>query len=298
MTITIREAEEAAWSEDLILLKLKKRYDPREWVVLSQVRNKTGYDRKPERYADALALNCWKSRGMELHGFEFKSRRSDLLRELRDPNKAESGIYAYCDRWWLVVGHLGLIKPDELPVTWGLMAPKSGQLAIRVKAPKLEPKELDRRFVASVLRAAQWQTETESHYKKGFDAGKSEGIKDGIELGERRAQSTASFDLKRGLEALQREEEFKKAAGIGWGHYNAGQIGHIVAFLMGRNPSMVLQSAKRVLDNAAKVTANGSKDLEAAIKESKDLEKITRRIREGQPPEPSRRRKKGRSSGS
>jgi hypothetical protein len=292
MTLTIREAEAKAWDENRIFLELKKRYDPREWAVLAQVRNMTGYQQgRRERYADALALNCWSSRGMELHGFEFKSSRSDLLRELRDPGKADSGIYAYCDRWWLVVGHLGLIKRDELPVTWGLMAPKQGSLAVRIKAPKLEPKELDRRFVASVLRSIQQQVEPQSIYDKGFKAGALEGYKEGREAGIKTAHTNASYETKKGLKALEDQEAFKKAAGLEWGHYDWGQIGHIVAFLRGRSPALVLQSAKRLMDNAA----NWSKGLEAAIKEAKELEKVTKAIREGKPlpkSPPKKRRKK------
>lgn len=291
MTLTIREAEAKAWDENRIFLELKKRYDPREWAVLAQVRNMTGFQQgRRERYADALALNCWSSRGMELHGFEFKSSRTDLLKELRDPEKADSGIYAYCDRWWLVVGHLGLIKKEELPVTWGLMAPKKGSLAVRVKAPKLDPKELDRRFVASVLRSVQQQVEPQSIYDKGFKAGALEGYKEGREAGIRTAHVNASYEAKKGLQALEDQKTFREAAGLDWGHYNWGQIGHIVAFLQGRSPTMILKSAKNLLDRAA----NWSKDLEIAIQEAKELEKVTQLVREGKPPPESPPKKRHR----
>jgi hypothetical protein len=75
--------EKVGWSEEVIFSKLKLQYEEREWVLLPQVRAGTGG--YVQRTADAIAINCWRSRGMVLHGFEFKSRRSDWLRELKAP---------------------------------------------------------------------------------------------------------------------------------------------------------------------------------------------------------------------
>lgn len=131
---------------------LAAKYCPPTWAYLEQVRNRTGYGR--ERYADGVAFNLWPSQGMEVHGFEVKVDRPDLMRELRDPGKA-GAIQRFCDRWWLVLADEKLIQPGELPPTWGLMVvvgDKVPKLKSVTAAPKLEPEPLARTFVASVMR--------------------------------------------------------------------------------------------------------------------------------------------------
>jgi len=87
---------------------------------------------------------------MELHGFEIKTSRSDWLSELRKPGKAEATV-CYCDRFWVVTPK-DLIKPGELPPTWGWLTAGEDSLHIAVAAPALTPTALDRGFIASVLR--------------------------------------------------------------------------------------------------------------------------------------------------
>lgn len=132
---------------------LRKRYAAPAWALLEEVRNKTGYGGGPERYADALAMSLWPSRGLELHGFEIKASRGDWLRERDDPEKAEA-ISAYCDRWWLVVQSDGIVLDGELPPTWGLLVLRGKVLATVTEAAKREPKAIGRAFLASLLRRA------------------------------------------------------------------------------------------------------------------------------------------------
>ncbi len=133
---------------------LRKRYESQKgaWIYMTEVRNATGYGDKSTTYADAVALSLWPSRGIELHGHEIKISRGDWLRELKDPGKAEP-IQKYCDRWWLVLGDPDIIKPGELPPTWGLMAVKGGQLRALIEAPKLERQPWTPEFVASFFRS-------------------------------------------------------------------------------------------------------------------------------------------------
>jgi hypothetical protein len=70
-------------SQDVIAA-LRKKYPAAAWAFLEQVANGTGYAKK-YRWADALAMGLWPSRGMELHGIEVKVSRSDWLRELENP---------------------------------------------------------------------------------------------------------------------------------------------------------------------------------------------------------------------
>lgn len=186
--------------------RLKVRYQAPEWVVLEEVRNQVGY-RKQERYADALALSTYPSRGMKLIGFEIKVSRSDVVKELRSPEKARA-IQAYCDHWYLVVGSSSLVTLDELPVNWGLLTPH-GEHGLRAKkaAPQLEdPKEWDREFMASLLRNA--------HRNKPLQQELDEAFKNGQKSG----RDLAGYEAKRArtdLEALREKvRRFEEVSGV------------------------------------------------------------------------------------
>lgn len=151
------------WTERDMLDLIHERYardhgnGPR-YVVAEHVRNVAGFGDyrsggAPLRTADAIAIDLWPSGGNLLHGFEVKVSRSDWLSELRDPTKADA-IRRYCDHWWLVVPD-AQIAHDGLPDGWGLLAVGSdGRLRQRRAAPKLDRRDPDPSFLASLLRAA------------------------------------------------------------------------------------------------------------------------------------------------
>ncbi len=125
---------------------LSRRFPAGEWAYFEEVRQKPGAGRS----ADSVAVNLWSSRGYAICGFEVKVTRSDWLRELKDPSKAQP-IFEYCDRWALVA-EKGIVKEGEIPDTWGHIE-KRGQTLYEVKAaPKLQAKPLTREFFASLIR--------------------------------------------------------------------------------------------------------------------------------------------------
>jgi hypothetical protein len=153
------------------------------WMLLPQVRDATGFG--GSRTADALAMNGWPSRGLEVHGFELKASRGDWQRELRKPAKAES-VFQYCDRWWVVVpelpekgDRLQIVRPAELPASWGLLIAKDGRCKAAVQAPKLKPKPLDRAFIAAVLRRLAAVGTPEAKVEAAFAKGRQEGVESG-----------------------------------------------------------------------------------------------------------------------
>lgn len=129
---------------------LRIRYPGPEWALFFEVANGTGAHTR--RYADAVAMNLFPSRGLEIHGFEFKTSRADWLREIKNPSKAEA-IFKYCDRWWIVAWP-DTIREGELPPTWGHIEFKNGKLRQVTAAPRLEPEPLSRSFVAAMMRRA------------------------------------------------------------------------------------------------------------------------------------------------
>ena len=160
------------WNEQDIINAIGKRCSAPEWAFFPQVRNGTGFAQLP-RTADAVAMNCYPSRGLEVHGFEVKTNRNDFLNELKDPEKAES-IAKYCDRWWLVMSDSSYVMPGELPVNWGMLSMHGGVLRCDKEAPKLDAVPLDRLFVAALLRnQAICPNEEETRkYNEGREYGK------------------------------------------------------------------------------------------------------------------------------
>jgi hypothetical protein len=130
---------------------LVQRYPAPEWVLVPEVRDGTGFT--GSRTADAVAMNCYPSKGLEVHGFEFKRARSDWLRELEDGAKADA-VARHCDRWWIVADE-GVVRREELPKPWGLVVVKADvlrQAAAALPLPRSRRPDLDRCFVASFLR--------------------------------------------------------------------------------------------------------------------------------------------------
>lgn len=128
---------------------IRKRFPAPEWATLFEVANGTGAGQS--RWADAIAMNLWPSRGMAVHGFEIKVSRTDWQKELSQPEKANE-IARFCDFWWLVAPE-EIVKPGELPLGWGHLAPDNkGRLKVVANAAERTPEPLTRHFVGALLR--------------------------------------------------------------------------------------------------------------------------------------------------
>ncbi|MBM9509931.1 hypothetical protein [Actinacidiphila acididurans] len=94
------------------------------------------------RRADVVHIGLWQSRGAgRIDVCELKTSRSDFLRELNDPAKAEAW-WPYSTAFWLVVPHLSIAGPDDLPAGWGLMVPsgRGRRFKTVVKPAEREPR--------------------------------------------------------------------------------------------------------------------------------------------------------------
>jgi hypothetical protein len=71
--------------------------------------------------ADALYVGFTSTSGRLLVGHEIKASRADWLRELDHSGKAD----AWADQChaWYVVAPQGIVRPGELPASWGLLTP-------------------------------------------------------------------------------------------------------------------------------------------------------------------------------
>lgn len=147
-------------SERDLVRAIRAAYPANEYAVLSQVANSTGTG--AGRWADAIALGLWPSRGMPLHGFECKSSRADWKRELENPEKAES-IASKCNYWWIVTANDKVALVEELPPPWGLYVIEGTTLRKVKPAAYIEnDKPLSRGFVGALLRQAQAQIDEDA----------------------------------------------------------------------------------------------------------------------------------------
>lgn len=106
-----------------------------------------------QRRLDALAVGLWRSTEHRFIGFEIKVSRSDLLAELRRPEKAERGAQIV-DSFYLVLGDKGILKPDDpVPDDWGILVPHGRGLAARRWA-KPHQRDFDAGLISGAIQAA------------------------------------------------------------------------------------------------------------------------------------------------
>lgn len=205
---------------------LQSRFALPEFALMFEVRSGTGHNNNV-RYADALALSLWPSRGLELIGFEVKVIRSDWLRELKEPQKADR-IGRFCDRWYVVAGAKDIVLPGELPSGWGLMVPRGDGLSVSKEAPPLTPEPISRSFLASLMRAACAQSPAEGIIAQRLKAALSEQASKLKSTYEQRARyDTSELSVLR-----QAVEDFERASGVSIRGWRGKKVGEAVNFII------------------------------------------------------------------
>lgn len=135
-----------------VIASLRGWFPSGQYAFLEQVAPGTGA--RGYRWADAVAMSVWPSRGYDIHGIEVKVSRYDWLKELKQPTKSEA-IQKYCNRWWIATPDESLIQLGELPLTWGHMVMKGDTMRVVIQAPPLDPQPITIEFLAGVLRNVQ-----------------------------------------------------------------------------------------------------------------------------------------------
>ncbi len=182
---------------------LRNRFCPPAWAFIPQVRSGTGFV-SAVRTADAIAMGLWPSRGLHLYGFEIKIYRNDWLKELMNPAKAEE-IASFCDFWW-VVAPKDIVKIEEVPASWGLMIPHGSTTKIVKQAEQLKPQQIDKLFLAAILRRAQ---ETIAPEVKISDA-----FKEGEKKGEEKINQNFEYERRQHQSFKDTVATFEKASGV------------------------------------------------------------------------------------
>lgn len=241
-------------SGDLMAL-VERRYPQPAWTTLSEIRDGTGFSTAGQS-ADAMAFGTWPSRGLKIIGFEFKSYRGDWIRELKNPEKAETFV-GYCDEWWLVTGSDNVAKIEEIPPSWGwAVGTNKGLMTVKEPVP-VEAKPISRIFLMSIMRNVAKRYVPAKRLK--------ELVQKEVDAFEKRAAESREYNenlAKSDLERLEAQvKAFKEASGIDIDCWSNGKrIGEVVKVVMESrlrwNIKAVREAAgqcQQVLDKLAQV---------------------------------------------
>jgi hypothetical protein len=257
--------------KDDLLSILAKKYALPYWAFIREFRNATGFS--ATRSADALAFGMYRSRGQAIIGFEVKTVRSDWLRELKNPEKAEP-IAQFCDYFYLVVPSPPfqlpeVAQPEELPAPWGLIGINvvKGKSIFLKQAEKLDAAPLSRPFLCAIVKQAM-----DSVTVPIADALK-EARAAGYREGQKRAEEMAPGDMQDLRDLEKQVLAFEKTSGIRIHAWEDGQeLAALVA--LARKLKGGDQKERRALENAHSILAHATLDVRERIAE---MEKLLRK---------------------
>lgn len=265
-----RSANRTTWDA------LREWLPDKEWVLLPEVRNGAGF--QSSNSADAIAVNYWPSRGMPVWGFEFKASRSDWLRELKQPAKAEAMI-RFCNRWWVLAEGMSIVADDELPDGWGLLICVDGRIKKVREAENLGNKELTRAFTINLLRrAAEFVVPP---------AATEEALAEARRQGAEHAEGV-NIAVQQELDGLQKVcAEFERNSGIRLDRYtwHAPALGRAAKMLVDAHPAETINNLIVACERAIEA-AKLSRDIVSEVfrKESDDDKENHQRSRRNPTP--------------
>ena len=256
--------EEEPWTEQRMLSALESsdRFGPPNAAFLAHVHGYVG----GVRSADGVSIGVRESRGLMIQGIEVKTTRSDWLRELHKPEKADGTVFRFCDRWWLAVPRgKKVIQPGELPAPWGIVSIDGRGVHVEKQAPELSPVPIDRRFVSELFRRAVEQLPEERVIRTARDRGYAEGRKDEMENAAERAKGLET-ELAEKRELIA---SFEKVLGQSIDRWSSDDRGEKVR----RALEFVLEngheSAIRELERARKVVVSLLEDMDKSLTEAR-----------------------------
>lgn len=239
-----------------VIHALRMKYDGNAYAFMEQVGDGTGA--RAYRWCDALVMSLWPSRGLDLIGIEVKVSRSDFLKELSLPQKADA-IAKFCDYWYLAVGDENIVQAGELPSTWGLLVPDSkGNLRCRVEATKLEAQPISRSFLAAVLRQASVQitdvAKMIAEYNRGVEIGRKEAEETAKHSRENWKQMHAELDKS--------VRDFERVSGVRINNWQGGEkIGHAVQLVLSNMGSRIKGQLEDLHGQALRIVTNIENEL-------------------------------------
>lgn len=143
-------------AEDLVRMLRDKYKNPNayggvDYVVLEQVPNGTGFA-QAYRWIDAVLFSLIPSKGLYRSAYEIKVSRSDLIRELQNPEK-HRWCQEYFHEFWFVCPK-EIVQDGEIPNGIGLMCPHGDKLVIKKHCARNDNPKLDDQILAAFMRAS------------------------------------------------------------------------------------------------------------------------------------------------
>jgi hypothetical protein len=222
------------------------RYPAQSHALLWEVANGTGSNSRT--FADAVAFGLWPSHGHEIEGIEIKVSRGDWLREKAKPDKSQP-VFRYCRRWWLACPK-GMVAPDELPPTWGLLELTGAVLRVKVKAPALEPERVSLGFVAAMLRRhAGVDSEMSTNEVERQVRERVAAIKDQLE---KRAQQQLAYRQRNAEEGIALLDRVAAETGVDFRTHMPDGLLAVVRLAMAIKGERAWQSKVATLRNTAR----------------------------------------------
>lgn len=196
-----------------LLRMIQARYQGPEWAVLDELHDGTGGS--STRRFDAVAFNCWPSRGFIRLGFEIKISRADFSKELAAHEK-RAALEKHCHEVYFVVGP-NVCTAREIPEPWGLLEVRGDKLHCTRKSQHRKVESLTETFAVCAIRrlTEAADAERQRHYRfdgdeltqADIDARVAESLKAGQEhtAREQYRVAEAKAELYRAQEAFQRD---------------------------------------------------------------------------------------------
>lgn len=157
------------------------------------------------RRYDAIALSLWGSLGVQVHGFEIKTAKSDWNAERLNPAKS-APLAKPCDFWW-VVAPREVVDVKTVPPGWGVLHVVGNGLRVAVQAPKREP-ERNEAFWQCMLSRMAYRTDKD-------DADRLRALTVQVRADHAKSHDKGALRDNSAFERLQAEvTEFEKLSGL------------------------------------------------------------------------------------
>jgi hypothetical protein len=252
---------------------ISRKYPAGEWAVVFELAKGTGASGQDGRI-DAAAFNCWPSKGFHRLAFEVKRSRGDFMRELERPAKRAWVEKNFHQTWFVVPA--GLVKPEEVPESWGLlMATKDGTDLRKAKqAMHREIGAMPEALALSAIRALAEGMQRERGRKLKFNGDdittedlqrRAEKILEGQRLvldGLVKRAKHHEDSLEKERSALADPLRVLAKAALGW-HEATKAMG-------GFSEEPVIVTVEQVRTWIQEVTSLGGKDIAPTIKRARD----------------------------
>lgn len=165
---------------DVRALLLDKFSDSRQFACAEEVGNATGLEQK--RRLDFVVVDCFRSNGYSIHGFEIKVSKPDLRRELQDSSK--HNIFFPSIDYYSLAAPAEVVDVSLIPKTWGLylvdrLPDETLKLRTYRKPLSLhdqQQKEIDKGFAVCLMRALYNQSPSKSQIALAKDKARAEAL--------------------------------------------------------------------------------------------------------------------------